>query len=81
MHESIQASLPESIGVYSDVPIPEPSVVSSDTPTNRKRKEKHYETLATAVSAIADPVYKQQRLQMMAREDAHKENAEARCDA
>ena len=49
------------------------------TPTNRKRKENGYETLATAVSAIADPVYRQQWLEMMAREDACKENSEVHC--
>ena len=49
---------------------------------NRKRKDNGYKKqLATAVSAIADPVYKQQRLQMMAREDACKEKADARPDA
>ena len=33
------------------------------------------------VSAIADSVYKQQRLEMMAWEDSCKEKAEACCDA
>ena len=37
--------------------------------------------LATAVSAIGDPAYKQQRLEMMAREDARKEKDELRHDA
>ena len=65
-----------------DVPIPTPSgVVCGDTPTNRKRKEKGYKALAAAVSAIADPTYKQQQLEMMAREDACKEKAELRRDA
>ena len=58
LHESIRAGLPKSVGISSDVPIPMPSVVSRDTHTNRKRKEKGYKTLATAVSAIADLVYK-----------------------
>ena len=56
----------KNIDISSDVPIPAPFVISSDTPTNRKKKEKGYETLATAVSVIADPVYNQHQLQMMA---------------
>ena len=80
LHKSIQAGLPENVGISSDAPIPAPSVVSGDTPTNRKRKEKGYETLATAVSAITDPAYKQQRLEMMARDYARKEKAELRRD-
>ena len=81
LHETIRAGLPENVGVCSDAPIPPRSVVSSDTPTNRKRKEKGYESLATAVTAIADPAYKQQRLEIMVREDARKEKAELRRDA
>ena len=80
-NKSIQVGLPESVDVSSDGPIPVASVISSDTPSNRKRKDKSYKTLATAVSAIADPAYKQQRLEMMAREDVHKEKAEAPYDA
>ena len=83
MHESIRKGLPDNFGIASDAPIPAPSLVSSsDTPTtNRKRKEKGYETLATAVSAIADPAYKQQQLEMMTREVVQKEKAEATFDA
>ena len=78
------AGLPKNVGVSSDMPIPSiptPSVVSGDTPMNRKRMEKGYKTLAMAVTAIADPAYKQERLEMMACEDACKEKAELRCDA
>ena len=78
LHKTIWAGLPKNVGLSSDTPIPMPSVVSGDTPTNRKRKEKGYKLLATAVSAIGDPAYKQQRLEMMAREDASKEKAELR---
>ena len=39
-------------------------------------KEKGYEKLRTAVTAIADPAYKQLRLEIMAWEDARKEKAQ-----
>ena len=83
VHESIQAGLPESVHISSDGPIPAASVISSETPTvSRKRKDKDYDTLETAFSVIiADPVYKQQRLEMVARENFWKEKAEARRDA
>ena len=66
LHESIWAGLAGSVDISSDGPIPAASVISNDIPISRKRKNKGYETLTTALSAIVDPFYKQQRLEMMA---------------